>query len=73
MYRMTKPKDTEPKLSWQSEAQQMMTKLEYLAVEKNSKKTFVLTLVKNIVTEESYCTLQICPYLVIYFYLSIDV
>jgi hypothetical protein len=34
MYRMTKPKNTEPKLSRQSEAQQMMMKLKYLAVEK---------------------------------------
>jgi hypothetical protein len=34
MYRMMKPKNIEPKLSRQSEAQQMMMKLEYLAVEK---------------------------------------
>jgi hypothetical protein len=34
MYRMTKPKNTEPKLSRQSKAQQMVMKLEYLAVEK---------------------------------------
>jgi hypothetical protein len=34
MYRMTKPKNKELKLSRQSEAQQMMMKLEYLAVEK---------------------------------------
>jgi hypothetical protein len=34
MYRMTKPKNTEPKLRRRSEAQQMVMKLEYLAVEK---------------------------------------
>jgi hypothetical protein len=34
MYRMTKPKNIEPKLSRLSEAQQMMVKLKYLAVEK---------------------------------------
>jgi hypothetical protein len=33
MYRMTKPKNTEPKLS-RSKAQQMVMKLEYLDVEK---------------------------------------
>jgi hypothetical protein len=34
MYRMTKPMNTEPKLSRRSEAQQMEKKLKYLAVEK---------------------------------------
>jgi hypothetical protein len=34
MYMMTKPRNTEPKLSRRSEAQQMAMKLEYLAVEK---------------------------------------
>jgi hypothetical protein len=34
MYRMTKPKNIELKLRRRSEAQQMMKKLEYLAVEK---------------------------------------
>jgi hypothetical protein len=34
MYRMTKLKNTEPKLSRQPEAQQMVMKLEYIAVEK---------------------------------------
>jgi hypothetical protein len=34
MYGMMKLKNTEPKLSRQPEAQQMVMKLEYLAVEK---------------------------------------
>jgi hypothetical protein len=34
MYRMRKLKNTEPKLSRQPEAQKMVMKLEYLAVEK---------------------------------------
>jgi hypothetical protein len=34
MYRMTKPKNIEPRLSRRSEAQQMVMKLEDLAVEK---------------------------------------
>jgi hypothetical protein len=57
MYRMMKPRNTEPKFSRRSETQQMMMmKLECLAVE-NSKKTLVLTFIKNIVIR--FCSVNL--------------